>query len=187
MLNSRTERFFIVTGGPGSGKSSLIDALQHRGYARSTEAGRAIIQDYMAIDGPALPWRDPNIFAELMLCWEMRSYHIAPENVGPVFFDRGVPDVLAYLRLLGLPAPDHMRRAAEIFRYNRKLFIAPPWKEIFRQDRERMQDFEEAIRTYNSLVETYTACGYQLIEIPRLSVEERVRFVLQSLALPPEV
>ncbi len=60
------ERFHVITGGPGSGKSTLIEALGRRGYAHSIEAGRAIIQDQTAIDGPALPGRDPLAFAELI-------------------------------------------------------------------------------------------------------------------------
>jgi predicted ATPase len=49
---SRFERFHVVTGGPGSGKTTLIEALARRGYAHTVEAGRAIIQDQTAIDGP---------------------------------------------------------------------------------------------------------------------------------------
>ena len=92
-----------------------------------------------------------------------------------------MPDVLGYLRLLSLPVPEHMRRAADTFRYNRRVFIAPPWQEIFRQDRERKQEFDEAVRTYDAMVATYTEFGYDLIEIPRVPVEERVRFILQSV------
>jgi predicted ATPase len=172
------ENFFVITGGPGSGKTSLIDALNARGYPRSIEAGRGLIQHQVLIGGRALPWDDRALFAELMLCWEMRSYHLAQDITVPVFFDRGIPDVLGYLCLSGLPAPPHMHKAAEAFRYNRQVFIAPPWKEIFQQDRERKQDFKEAIRTYDAMVQTYTALNYQLLEIPRTSVEERLTFVL---------
>ncbi len=56
-------RFFVITGGPGSGKSTLIDALQGRGYARTMEAGRGVIQDQVAIGGSALPWSDPLAFS----------------------------------------------------------------------------------------------------------------------------
>jgi predicted ATPase len=72
-----SSRFFIVTGGPGSGKSMLIDALQDRGYRRTLEAGRAIIQDQVEIGGHGLPWYDRVLFAELMLGWEIRSYREA--------------------------------------------------------------------------------------------------------------
>jgi predicted ATPase len=175
------ERFFVVTGGPGSGKSALIDALEKSGYARSVEAGRAIIQDQVTIGGSALPWSDRRSFAEMMLCWEMRSYRMAEHASGPVFFDRGVPDVLGYLRLLNLPVPAHMQKAASTFRYNRRVFIAPPWREIFQQDRERKQDFDEAVRTYDALAATYTELGYTLVEIPCVLVGERVRFLLSNI------
>jgi hypothetical protein len=71
-LGDKEKRFFVVTGGPGSGKSSLIDRLQRNGYAGSVEAGRGIIQDQVIVGGIALPWSDPMLFAELMLSWEMR-------------------------------------------------------------------------------------------------------------------
>ena len=184
-MQGTSERFVVVTGGPGSGKSALIEALQRSGFARSVEAGRGIIQDQVAIAGRALPWVDPALFAEMMLEWEMRSYHVAEQSAGLVFFDRGVPDVLGYLRLLSLPIPDYMQNAAQTFRYNRRVFIAPPWREIFRQDRERRQDFDEAVRTYDALVATYTALGYDLVEIPRVPVDQRMRFVLDNVGAIP--
>ncbi|KVP41640.1 AAA family ATPase [Burkholderia ubonensis] len=174
-------RFFVVTGGPGSGKSTLIDALERAGFARSQEAGRGVIQDQVAVDGPALPWRDRSAFAELMLGWEMRSHHLARQARGPVFFDRGVPDVIGYLRLSGLAVPAHAEAAARRFRYHRRVFIAPPWPDIYTQDAERRQDFAEAVRTCDAMVECYASYGYRLIELPRASVKARVRFVLDAL------
>jgi predicted ATPase len=178
---SDCKRFHVITGGPGSGKTSLIDALARAGYARTVEAGRAIIQDQLAIDGPALPWRDPLAFAELMLSWEMRSYRMAEETAGPVFFDRGVTDLLGYLTLVGRPVPAHIARAAERFRYNRRVFVAPPWPEIYTQDAERKQTPDEAVRTYEALVAAYTDCGYELMSLPLAPVDERVRFVLDEM------
>ncbi len=122
-------------------------------------------------------------FAELMLSWEMRSYHLAQEAAGPVFFDRAVPDVVGYVQLLDLPVPAHMDQAAKTFRYHRRVFIAPPWPEIFCQDSERKQTFEEAVRTYESMAHTYTRYGYELIEVPRLPIADRAHFILSSLLL----
>jgi predicted ATPase len=116
-----------------------------------------------------------------MLSWEMRSHHMAREQPGPVYFDRGVPDVVGYLRSLRLPVPKHMGRAAETFRYARQVFVAPPWPEIFHQDFERKQSLDEAVRTYESLVKTYVGYGYELVEVPRLPVPERVRFVIENV------
>ena len=113
----------------------------------------------------------------------MRSHRMAAGEVGPVFFDRGMPDVAGYLRLLGLPVPAHVAKAVEAFRYNRRVFIAPPWPDIFRQDSERRQSFDEAVRTYEAMVATYDEYGYELIELPRSSVAERVRFVIENAGI----
>ena len=95
----------------------------------------------------------------------------------PVFSDRGVPDVAAYLRLCGLAVPGHIDRAARLLRYNRRVFIAPPWPEIFRQDAERKQTFAEAAATYQAVVSTYQDYGYELVSLPLASVAERLEAV----------
>ena len=171
------DHLFVITGGPGSGKTSLVEALASAGLAHMPEAGRAIIRDQMAIGGNALPWADRALFAELMLAWELRAHREARTLAGPVILDRGVPDVLGYLRLCGLPIPDHMRRAAEQCRYNRTVFVAPYWPEIFAQDSERKQDPREAEATCVVMREVYAELGYRLVELPRAGVAERVTFV----------
>jgi predicted ATPase len=117
----------------------------------------------------------------LMLSWEMRSYRAALKLSGPVIFDRGIPDVLGYLRLSNLSIPSHVERAAQVFRYHRRVFIAPPWPEIFKLDAERKQSFEEARATYEAMIETYSSLGYDLIQLPLDAVQERVRFVLAAM------
>jgi predicted ATPase len=179
---NNVDRLFVITGGPGSGKSTLIDALAEQGISTMPEAGRAIIQDQVAIGGEALPWSDRRAFAELMLAWEMRSYRAALNLRGPVMFDRGVPDVLGYLRLCGLPIPSHVEGAARTFRYHHRVIIAPPWPEIFAADAERKQSFEEAQATYEVMNQTYSALGYDLIPLPLDSIQQRVKFVLATIA-----
>lgn len=174
-------RFVVLTGGPGSGQSTLLDALAKAGYAIAPEAGRAIIRQQMAIDGPALPWRDQAAFAEAMLAWDIRSYEEQAERVGPVFFDRGIPDVAGYLSLCGLPIPSHISRACARFRYDPVVFVAPPWREIYANDKERRQDWGEAIRTHAVMVDTYRALGYEAVELPRTDVAARAAFVLNHL------
>ena len=182
-MKDDSHRFFVLTGGPGSGKTTLIEALRQAGFATSLEAGRGIIRDQSAIGGSALPWRDRALFAELMLSWEMRSYQVARGLPGPVFFDRGVPDTLGYLRLSGLPAPQHVNSAAGRFRYNPRVFVAPPWPDIFAQDEERRQTLDEAERTYHALAGVYTELGYELVPLPLAPVEARLRFVLAEAGL----
>jgi predicted ATPase len=175
------DHLYVITGGPGSGKSTLIEALTATGIPSMPEAGRAIIQDQVAIGGDALPWSDRRAFAELMLSWEIRSYRAAVNLSGRVIFDRGIPDVAGYLRLSGLPVPPHVEKAAQTFRYHRRVFIAPPWPEIFRQDAERKQSLEEARATCEAMIETYSALGYELIALPFDSVGRRAQFISATI------
>lgn len=117
-----------------------------------------------------------------MLGWELRSWHEAAALPGPVIFDRGVPDVIGYLRLCGLPAPVHALKATELFRYAPRVFIAPPWREIFAADAERRQDFAEAEATHAAMIETYAGLGYELVPLPLAPIAERTRFVLAGIA-----
>lgn len=178
----RTDHLFVITGGPGSGKSSLIAALAAQGVATMPEAGRAIIQDQAAIGGDALPWADRAAFAAQMLGWELRSHREARGLPGPVVLDRGVPDVIGYLRLCGLPVSAHVKRAAAAFRYNRTVFIAPHWPEIYAQDAERRQDAAEAQATHDMMARVYAELGYALVALPLAPVAERARFVAECIA-----
>jgi len=177
-----TERFHVLSGGPGAGKTTVLDLLKAAGHAGTVEAGRAIIRDQVAIDGPALPWRDRALFAEQMLAWEMRSYAEAKDLRGPVFFDRGVPDVAGYLRLCGLPVPAHIDAAARHFHYNISVFLFPPWREIFHQDGERKQDFAEAERTFEAVRSAYVGYGYDCVTVPPAAAETRAAFILDRMA-----
>lgn len=181
-MNVARDNFIVITGGPGSGKSTLIDALAVSGLQQMPEAGRPIIQDQMAIGGSALPWADRSAFAELMLGWELRSWREASAHSGITLFDRGVPDVIGYLTLSRLPVPQHVRKAAERFRYNRRVFIAPPWQAIFGQNTERRQTWAEAEATYHAMVDVYSALDYELVDLPLATIEDRVRFVRKAIA-----
>lgn len=176
-MHSGSDRFFVLTGGPGAGKTTLVEALKARGYATTEEAGRGVIREEMGNNGSGLPWLDRAGFAELMFEWELKSYRDAERRDGPVVFDRGLPDTIGYLRLEDLEVPAWMEEQAWRLQYNKRVFIAPPWREIFGNDEERRQSWSVAVRTYEIMVETYSDYGYELIEVPRAPVEERVEFM----------
>jgi predicted ATPase len=105
----------------------------------------------------------------------------------PVFFDRGIAELAGYFRLIGAPVPASAERAAENYRSSRIVFLTPPWREIYRQDAERRQDWAEAVRTFELVRDAYVKADYEPIEIPRDTVARRVSFVLAQVdaALPP--
>ncbi|WP_323019794.1 AAA family ATPase [Pararhodobacter sp.] len=174
-------RLFVLTGGPGSGKTTLLAALAEAGLATMPEAGRAIIRDQIRIGGTGWHGQDRRLFAELMLGWEMRSWQAAQAVEGPVFFDRGIPDVIGYLSLYEGHVPVHVTRAARLYRYHPTVLLAPPWAEIFEQDEDRGQDFDEAVATAQAMEQAYAEAGYDLLPLPLAPVAERVDFVLDLL------
>ncbi|GAA0305499.1 AAA family ATPase [Sphingomonas oligophenolica] len=176
-----TDRLFVITGGPGSGKSTLIEALAVAGVATSAEVGRAIIREEMAAGGSALPWADELAFAERMVVREVAAHAEALASGLTVVLDRGVPDVVGFLRVSGLPVPPHIDAAARSCRYNPHVFIAPYWDAIYTGDRERRQTPAVAEATHAIMAETYRDYGYTLIELPRVPVAERLRFVVDRL------
>ncbi|MEY8826857.1 AAA family ATPase [Sedimentitalea sp. XS_ASV28] len=79
-----------------------------------------------------------------MLEQDLRAYSAAQTLSGPVIFDRGIPDIMGYLNLCGLPVPPHVAASAKAARYNARVFLAPYWDEIFAQDTERKRTRAEA-------------------------------------------
>jgi predicted ATPase len=173
---------FVITGGPGAGKTSVLEALRQQGYHVVPEAGRSIIRQQVEISGSALPWGDQQEYARLMFLQAQTDYDLWSRVDQMVFFDRGIPDVIGYLQLSSWPVPEIMMQQARDFRYNNKVFVAPPWKEIYHNDEERKQSFEEAVKTFDVMMRVYNDLGYTTIELPKSTVPERVAFVLEHLA-----
>ena len=173
----------VVTGGPGAGKTTLVEALRKRGYAVVPEAARAIIRDQVAIGGRALHERDIELYAEITLTWDMRNHREATGLPGPVFFDRGLPDRVGYQIMRGLPVPPHVSAAVDLFRYHPVVFVAPPWPEIYVHDQERRHDWDHALRAYDVTVAGYTRAGYEPVTLPKVDVEARIGFVLDRLGI----
>lgn len=176
------DRFFVVTGGPGSGKSTLLAALAEQGLPHMPEAGRAVIREEVAAGGSALPWDDRDAFADRMLECDLRSYEEAQTRDGVLFFDRGIPDIIGYRTLCGLDIPGDLTCAAKRNRYNQHVFIAPPWAEIYAQDAERKQDWDEAVATHDVMARVYQELGYTLVSLPLASPDERATFVQHWIA-----
>lgn len=181
-MNIQTnEQAIVITGGPGMGKTSLVEKLGQMGYTYMPESGRYIIQTELESGGEKLPWADRRGFAREMFNMAMTDYKQAQNNQSLTFFDRGLPDVIGYLTLCKLPVPDDIWSAARTCQYHPQVFIAPPWQEIYITDNERKQSFDEATATYDVMANVYTLLGYSLIEIPKAPIEERVQFIIEKI------
>lgn len=169
-----------VTGGPGAGKTSLLEGLNERGYTVAPEVARAIIADRLK---RGLSPRPPQIeFAENIFRRDVEQYVSINTGKGFVFFDRSLVDSLGMVNELGLLAETDKHRVLTQYPFYPTAFILPPWREIYHTDSERDQSYDEAVRVYNALRTWYTECGYDVVEVPRMSIDDRCDFVLQYLA-----
>lgn len=175
------DRFIVISGCSGGGKSTLLAELSRRGYPIVEEPGRRIVRQELETGGQALPWLDQAGFARRAMALSIEDRIAAARATeGWVFFDRGLIDAAASLEhLTGEPVLAPLRGS---HRYHRRVFLAPPWPEIFAPDRERRHGFEAAVAEYGRLTEAYPSLGYVISALPKTGVAERADFVLGELA-----
>jgi predicted ATPase len=131
----------------------------------------------MESGGEALPWKNKELYKEMMRERSIEGYRVISNNTAITFFDRGILDTLCYARLINSEITESMDHDAKHYRYNEKVFILPPWREIYETDNERKQDWEESVRTFEMMKDTYQKYSYELIEVPKISIEKRAGFV----------
>ena len=173
---------YILTGGPGAGKTTVLEELEKRGFTCFPEIAREIIKEQLATGGSALPWQDTHQYKQLMVSRTIAQFKIeanSPTNL--CFFDRGIVDLISYSKLINSPIEEDLHYAALYDRYNPLVFIFPPWKEIYKTDTERKQNFEEAILTYEILKQAYEEYEYKTIDVPFTEVRERADFILGTI------
>ena len=175
--------FYIITGGPGVGKTTLLEQMARYGYNYVPEVARNIIKEQIEISGDALPWKDTRKYSDMMLGRSVDDFVRLSDNNSLLFFDRGIPDTYGYEVLIKLTISKDLEEAVKIYRYNPTVFILPPWKEIYETDNERKQDFKEAVDTFQVMKKVYADLGYNPVEVPCLPVKERAAFVLDKLGL----
>lgn len=169
-------RFVVISGCSGGGKSTLLAELRRRGHTVVEEPGRRIVAAELAQDSGALPWIDLTAFLHRAMALARADLEQARDRTGWVFFDRGLVDAAAGLHRVTGAAPP----AASP--YGRIVFLTPPWPEIYRTDPARRHGFDEAVAEYDHLRETYGALGHEVVTIPRMDVAARADFVLRRLA-----
>ncbi|SHJ70763.1 AAA family ATPase [Pseudozobellia thermophila] len=180
----------VITGGPSTGKTSVIKHLEQRGYfcvhelIRSmTSAEKKGTSGISFETNPIVSVKDPKKFNQMLLDGRIDQYHINPvPGTDIVFYDRGIPDVHAYMDCFGQDYDSAFAQACYDYRYD-AILLMPPWEEIYAVDNERFETYEESVRVFECLEKAYTRFGYTVTLVPKGSIEERSDFILERLKL----
>jgi predicted ATPase len=167
----------VITGAPCSGKTAVIKMLEQQGYKVVHEVARAYIDNEL-MRGKTLAQIKADEWAfERHILMEKVRIESTLKKDEVIFFDRGVPDSIAYYRLNGLDATEPFQKSGEVRYQNVFLFE----RLRFLRDPVRSEDEKTARRLNRLIEESYQSQGYDIIYVPVLSVEERTEFVLERL------
>jgi predicted ATPase len=170
----------VISGCSGGGKSTLLAELARRGHRTFAEPGRDIVKAELASGGDALPWTNPQRFAER--CIALAIEHLkSSENDARAFFDRSLIDAVSALEHMRVPVPDTARRAVKARPYARRVFMAPPWRELFATDAERRHSYQDAEAEFERLLASYAKLGHETMLIPKRPVVERADFIMGAI------
>ena len=136
-------RFVVISGCSGGGKSTLLAELGRRGHTVIEEPGRRIVIEEMSNGGSALPWVDRAAFARRAIAMALADRSSAPASGGWIFFDRSLID--AAIALQHVTREPVLEEFGQTHRYHRRVFLAPPWPELYMIDRERRHNPAAAV------------------------------------------
>jgi predicted ATPase len=125
-----------------------------------------------------LPWVDSTAFAQRAIAISLHDRMTAARMHGFVFFDRGLIDAAAALEH-ATGTQVLMNYASE--RYNKRVFVTPPWQEIYVNDADRRHSFKEAAAEYERLITAFVSLDYDVDVLPKIDVADRADIVLERL------
>ena len=166
----------IITGAPGTGKTTLIKALKTI-HPCMDEIAREVIVSEQEAGNNGTPWQDLQRFVQLV--FEATSKQLPKSNAW--FCDRALLDLEAYLILANLPIPTFLAEFPYQEHYHSTVFFAPTWQAIYCTDPQRLQTFKYCQALEIELKKRYQYHGFEIVEIPKVNPETRKDFVLDQI------
>ena len=169
--------WYVITGAPSSGKTTLINQLAEQGYAIAPEVARDYIEGLLANNYTLemIQQNNRQLQRGILALALKRERHLQTQD--PIFFDRGTADSLGYFNYYQFEA-QHMKQACQHLRY-KKIFYCHPLP--LEADQIRVENNPMAQQIGKLIYQAYLNLGYQLIELPAVSVNERIKILLPHL------
>jgi predicted ATPase len=169
--------WYVITGGPSCGKSTTVKELSKLGYLTVPEVARLYFEQELAKGRTLEEVRadKAKVQAEILRMQLEQEKKIPRNRV--VFFDRAIPDTLAYFEYYKISVPEWA--AKEAFKPYKRVFFLEQLP--IEKDHVRTENEEEAEQINQHIVNTYKRLNYELVAVPVMSVKERVRFILSKI------
>jgi len=171
--------FYIITGPPSSGKTTLINSLQDLNYKCHPEMARLVIQNNIKNGVDCFPWNNTLDFSHQVFL-EVSNL-LSSINTDFSFFDRSLVDIIAYMDISKISRNKKYIEAIKQSNYNRNVFFLPFWDNIYTIDLQRRESKEEAKLIENNLRLIYNELGFNLIDVPMSALKERVDFIIKTV------
>jgi predicted ATPase len=172
---------YIITGGPGFGKTTILDLLALKGYTVGHEAARGLLAQ-LASHNVGNTIQFPSDF-ESLIASKRLAFLDSVDSAEVAFSDRGLPDQIAYSFYKKKIPSSYILELVQKNRYEATVFVTPPWEKIFVQDDVRNESFEESCQIHENILQAYTAHGYKLVNLPYVDADDRVSYILNFLGI----
>ncbi len=173
------DKKYVITGAIGSGKTAIINELKKRGFFIVEEVAESFIRELQEKESKNLPWLNRIGFQKMVFPLLVQNHeNLSSDEI--VFFDRGFPDEVAFFMQDDLPLSDNYGGACKKYGYE-KVFLLPPWEKIYEKTSTRPWSFFEVKNNYNLIIKAYNLFNYNLIEVPKNSIQKRVDYILSKI------
>lgn len=164
----------VISGGPSSGKTTLINELKKLGHICFDEVSREIIES-QKINSSVKEFD----FEQTVFNRRLEQYQKAKSAIQ--FYDRSFIDGLAYMKMNQIEIPDYFHKSCTDLRFYSTVFICPFWPQIFENDSQRLENMEQAQQIYKQLTNVYSEFGYKIAILPLGNLDDRINFILDRI------
>lgn len=174
---------FVLTGGPGVGKSTIIEELNKLGYKVLPEAFTEVCReaqqaktfDSILVDGVFV---DPAGFQKKLM---LKQRQLEESPTGPAFLDRSKVDLVIFGDYYPPKVPQEFYDEAMESKYDLVFLINPLPEQFYQQTELRRESYLESQNLHKFLKEGYENFGYKVIEVPFDTAEKRVQFIIDRV------